>query len=212
MLNLHQLRQEYRLKALDINDLDRDPFKQFTKWFQEAVTAQIPEMNAMALATATTLGRPSCRMVLLKEVLDEGFTFFTNTESRKGKELADNPFACVTFYWHELERQIIISGKIEPLEKSHVEIYFAERPRESQLGAWASHQDQILPSREALEKAFRHYEEKFANSPIPPPPYWGGYLLIPDRFEFWQGRTNRLHDRFRYQLQNAVWQLERLAP
>lgn len=212
MLNLKELRKEYRLKSLDIKEIHQDPFIQFQHWFQEAQTAQIPEVNAMALATSSFQGRPSCRMVLLKKMHKQGFIFFTNLQSRKARDLATNPYACATFYWHELERQIILDGYIEPLSQEEAEAYFASRPRGSQLGSWASHQDQTLTSREELEKAYRHFEEKFAGGPIPIPLYWGGYRLMPDRFEFWQGRANRLHDRFRYLLIEGKWQIDRLAP
>lgn len=212
MLKLTDLRQEYRLKSLDIGDLDQNPFVQFKHWFQEAQHARVPEVNAMALATVSPEGRPSCRMVLLKKMSDQGFVFFTNTRSRKGRDLAANPFACATFYWQPLERQIIIDGSIDPLPRQEVEVYFASRPRGSQLGSWASHQDQPLKSRDELEKAYRHYEEKYQGSPVPMPPYWGGYCIKPGRFEFWQGRTDRLHDRFRYLLIDQKWQIDRLAP
>jgi pyridoxamine 5'-phosphate oxidase len=212
MLNLNALRQEYRLKALDISDLDPNPLMQFKHWFQDAQNAQIPEVNAMALATSSSEGRPSCRMVLLKKIDHQEFIFFTNRQSRKGRDLAVNPYACATFYWHGLERQIILDGGIIPLAQEEAEAYFDSRPRGSQLGSWASHQDQPLTSREELEKAYRHYEEKFADGPIPMPSYWGGYCLKPDHFEFWQGRANRLHDRFRYLLIEDKWLISRLAP
>lgn len=212
MLKLHQIRQEYRLHALDICDLDQNPLLQFKRWFQEALNAQIPEANAMALATANDSGRPSCRMILLKAVDDRGLIFFTNIQSHKGKDLASNPYACATFYWHELERQIIVDGPVEPLAKLESESYFATRPRGSQIGAWASHQDQVLESRAELETAYHHYEQEFAETLVPMPNYWGGYRLKPERMEFWQGRPNRLHDRFQYVLSDQAWKIHRLAP
>lgn len=212
MLNFNDLRKEYELKSLDLSHLNRDPFLQFFIWFEEAKNNLAAEHNAMALATASLEGRPSCRMVLIKEVDGRGFSFFTNYESRKGRDLTDNPVACGTFYWALLERQVRIEGKIEKLTRKESENYFASRPRNTQLGTWASHQDQVLHSREELEKAYRHYEEIYHGSAIPTPPYWGGYRLLPSTFEFWQGRANRLHDRFRYTLHDDEWLIERLAP
>lgn len=206
-------RKEYQLRSLDIDNLNPNPFLQFSLWLEEAQQAQIPEYNAMALATATLQGIPSCRTVLLKHVDGRGLSFFTNYESRKGKELASNPLACATFYWRELERQVIVAGKIEKLTHQESEDYFASRPRGSQLATWASHQDEILHSREELEEAYRHFEKLYEGKSIPLPPYWGGYRLLPQRFEFWQGRPNRLHDRFSYLLvDHHAWQIERLAP
>lgn len=212
MLNIKHLRREYRLKPLGLSLLNPDPFLQFLVWFEEAQQAQLLEFNAMALATASFEGRPSCRMVLLKQMDARGFAFFTNYDSRKGQDLACNPFACATFYWAVLERQVIIEGEIEKLTRQESESYFASRPRGSQLGTWASHQDQILQSREELEEIYRHFEKMYEGKIIPIPPYWGGYRLLPNRFEFWQGRPNRLHDRFRYFLKGKGWKIERLAP
>lgn len=212
MLNINDLRKDYRLKSLDLSDLNSNPFLQFHAWFEEARQVQSLELNAMVVATASREGRPSCRTLLLKQIDDKGFIFFTNYDSRKGRELAQNPFACATFYWAEIERQVILDGKIEKLSRQESETYFASRPRESQLGAWASHQDQILNSRKELEEAYHHFEKVFENQVVPMPPYWGGYRLLPERFEFWQGRMNRLHDRFRYLLKGNEWQIDRLAP
>lgn len=212
MLNINDLRREYRLKSLDLNDLSPSPFMQFCAWFEEARQGQVLELNAMALATASAEGRPSCRTVLLKEIDTQGFIFFTNYDSRKGQELAENPFGSAVFYWAELERQVILEGGIKKLTVQESERYFDSRPRGSQLGTWASHQDQILFSRAELEKAYRDFEKKFEGKTIPRPPYWGGYRLIPERFEFWQGRSNRLHDRFRYLFSGNTWKIDRLAP
>ncbi len=212
MFNPQELRREYRLKALDIHQLDVDPASQFKIWLHEAQQAQILEVNAMTLSTASAEGRPSCRTVLLKVIDPKGFVFFTNYESRKGQDLAANPFACVTFFWRELERQVIISGQIEKLTQAESEIYFASRPRETQVAAWASKQDQVIASREVLEDAYQHYEKLYVGQKIPLPPYWGGYRLLPNRFEFWQGREHRLHDRFAYRLEEERWLIERLAP
>lgn len=212
MLNINNLRIEYRLKSLNLRDLNPNPFLQFCVWFKEAQRVQVLELNAMVLATASVEGRPSCRTLLLKQIDAKGFLFFTNYDSQKGRDLAHHPFACATFYWAELERQVILDGKIEKLTHQESEIYFASRPRGSQLGTWASHQDQILNSREELEDAYKYFEKLYENKAIPMPPYWGGYRLMPERFEFWQGRANRLHDRFRYLLINHEWQIDRLAP
>lgn len=212
MLNSNELRKEFQLKSLDINHLNPDPFLQFLAWFAEAQDAQILEFNAMVLATASIDGIPSCRNVLLKRVDAQGFSFFTNYESRKGKELASNPVACAAFYWRELARQVIIEGGIEKLSLQESEAYFASRPTGSQLGAWASQQDQVISSREELEENYRRFEKMYEGRTIPMPPYWGGYRLLPKRFEFWQGRANRLHDRFCYVHMDHSWQITRLAP
>jgi pyridoxamine 5'-phosphate oxidase len=211
MLNLKALRKDYRQQSLDLTDLNDHPFIQFQQWFQDALKAEIPEPNAMSLATATPQGIPSCRMVLLKELDDRGFVFYTNVKSRKGKDLEENPFACATFYWFALERQVIIQGSTEQVSQQEVESYFASRPRESQISAWASHQSEPIPSREELEKMYLTYEKKFEKVPVPLPPYWGGYRILPTRIEFWQGR-NRLHDRFCYYLIDHQWHIERLSP
>jgi pyridoxamine 5'-phosphate oxidase len=210
---MNELRKEYGLKSLDLTQLNPHPFLMFASWLEEAQKIQPFEFNTMALATASTEGRPSCRMVLLKQVDLKGFLFFTNYESRKGQELAINPYACVTFYWAVLERQVIIEGKVEKLTLQESEAYFASRPRESQLAAWASHQDQVLNSQEELETAYLHFEKMYAGQPIPLPPYWGGYRLLPVSFEFWQGGRHRLHNRFRYVLlSDQTWHIDRLAP
>lgn len=212
MLNIRNLRKEYRLKSLDINDLNPNPFLQFNSWFEQALHAKALEPNAMTLATASAQGRPSCRTLLLKDHDSKGFLFFTNYESRKGIDLENNPFACMTFYWREIERQVIIDGHIEKLSQEESNAYWISRPRGSQLGAWASHQDNVVTNREELEKAYSRFEKMYEEKLIPMPPYWGGYRLLPDRFEFWQGRINRLHDRFRYLGKNNTWHIDRLAP
>jgi len=211
-LNLSHLRKDYRLKSLEINEVADNPFLQFKVWFQEAQQAQVLESNAMSLATASVKGYPSCRIVLLKGIDDQGFLFFTNYESRKGRDLAENPLACAVFFWAELERQVIISGEIERLPKGNSEAYFSSRPRGSQLGAWASKQGHIVETREVLETDYQEYEKQFEGQPIPMPPYWGGYRLIPQRIEFWQGRSDRLHDRLQYRLSEQQWIIERLSP
>jgi len=212
MLNINRLRREYHLKPLEINQLNDNPFLQFSVWFEEARQANVLEINAMALATASPEGRPSCRIVLLKEMDRRGFSFFTNYESRKGEELTANPYACANFHWKILERQVIVNGAIEKLSREESEAYFSSRPRGSQLGAWTSPQSRVIESREVLEQAYVHFEKMYAGKEIPTPPYWGGYRLIPTCFEFWQGRSNRLHDRFRYSLSGGGWIIDRLAP
>jgi pyridoxamine 5'-phosphate oxidase len=212
MLNVYQLRKEYSHKPLEINDLSSNPFIQFHHWFQQAIEAQVLEPNAMILATASLQARPSCRTVLLKKMDEKRFVFFTNYESRKGRELQANPFASCTFFWKELERQVILEGVIERLSGEESESYFSQRPRESQLGAWASHQGQTLSSRQELETVYKEVKIRFEGKTIPLPPYWGGFALFPDRFEFWQGRPSRLHDRFQYLLRNHTWKIDRLAP
>lgn len=212
MININDLRKEYRLKSLEMGDLNLDPFLQFMIWFRQAEKAEATEPNAMSLATVSAEGRPSCRTVLLKGVDETGFLFFTNYDSRKGREIAANPFGCGVFYWRELERQVIIEGGIEKLTREESEIYFASRPRGSQLGAWASHQDQVIESRQVLEQAYRDYGKLYEGKPVPAPIYWGGYRLLPKQFEFWQGREDRVHDRLRYVREGEAWKIERLSP
>jgi pyridoxamine 5'-phosphate oxidase len=212
MLPLQILRKEYKLKKLDRKSLDPDPFTQFSVWFEEACMAQVAEPNAMTLATASLQGRPSCRIVLLKRFDQNGFLFFTNYESRKGKELKENPYAGICFFWKELERQVIIEGSIEKISRMESELYFNSRPRGSQLSAWISRQSQVVSSRGSLEKEYQHLEKEYEGKVIPLPPFWGGYRLIPDRFEFWQGRENRLHDRFQYEHIGSNWIISQLSP
>ena len=211
-MDIHSLRKEYRLKQLRRQSLDKNPFLQFKVWWEEARQAEVVEPNAFALATADRQGRPSCRMVLLKYFGEEGMLFFTNLESRKAKELSENPVASALFWWKELERQVIIEGHVEMTSSDQTTAYFAKRPRKSQLGAWASHQDAIISSRLILEENFRKREKQFEGKEIPLPPYWGGFKLIPVQFEFWQGREDRLHDRFKYITKGNSWNLERVSP
>ncbi|KXU37887.1 pyridoxamine 5'-phosphate oxidase [Cephaloticoccus primus] len=212
-MSLANLRQEYSLAGLHEADLAEDPFRQFDKWFGEAQAAQILEPNAMTLATASRTGRPSARIVLLKNVDARGFVFYTNFESQKGRELAENPQATLLFAWLPMERQIIISGAVAPVSREEALAYFQSRPHASQLGAWASHQSSPIPSRETLEERFRALEAQYAGRPVPLPPYWGGYRLTPETVEFWQGRPSRLHDRLRYRrAENRAWLVERLSP
>ncbi|MFL6513954.1 MAG: pyridoxamine 5'-phosphate oxidase [Chthoniobacterales bacterium] len=194
-------------------DLDPDPVKQFSNWFTAAIEARIRDVNAMSLATATAAGRPSVRIVLLKGFDQDGFVFFTNYESEKGSQLAANPFAALGFYWIEQDRQIRIAGETVKTSREESERYFHSRPLGSQLGAWASRQSEVLDARRVLDARMAQITERFAGKPVPLPPHWGGFRLKPDYMEFWQGRANRLHDRFRYALQkDGNWLLERLSP
>jgi pyridoxamine 5'-phosphate oxidase len=212
-MNLADLRREYTKGGLHRADLHSDPLVQFQKWFEEALNSQLLEPSAMTLATADKEGRPSGRIVLLKAVDERGFVFFTNYESRKGRELAANPHASLVAYWPELERQICIAGTVSKVARAESEKYFALRPRGGQLGAWASKQSSNVPDRAFLEKRLQEVESQFVNRDVETPPYWGGYVLAPERIEFWQGRPNRLHDRFQYsKLADASWRIERLSP
>lgn len=213
-MNLADLRKEYTLKVLSEESVHPHPIEQFSIWMNEAIRAEIPEPTAMHLATVSAEGKPSLRVVLLKGIENEGFVFFTNYESQKGKELAQNPYACVNFFWAELERQVRIEGKVEKISEEASTQYFQSRPRGSQVGAWASPQSQVIPHRAFLEQKVVDYEKKFEHQPvIPKPPYWGGYVLFPSAIEFWQGRQSRLHDRIRYRLvAPQQWKIERLAP
>lgn len=206
------VRKEYTERQLSETDLAPDPFAQFKIWYDEAVTAQVIEPNAMTLATATTDGIPSARIVLLKGFDAQGFLFFTNYESQKGKELAANTHAALVFYWAILERQVRLTGRISQMGHTESEKYFRSRPVGAQLGAWASAQSQPIASREVLEARLAKLSVEYAGKEIPMPPYWGGYRLQPTMFEFWQGRVNRLHDRLRYTRSETQWQIERLAP
>jgi pyridoxamine 5'-phosphate oxidase len=204
---------DHRLTGLRRSDLDPDPIKQFSNWFTAAVEAGIRDANAMSLATATAAGRPFVRIVLLKGFDQDGFVFFTNYESQKGAQLTENPYAALAFYWMELDRQIRISGPVDKTSRQAAERYFHSRPTGSQLGAWASPQSRPIDGRRVLEARLAQMTERFADGPVPLPPHWGGFLLRPETIEFWQGRPNRLHDRFRYQRDKAgTWMIERLGP
>jgi len=211
-MSLADLRKEYSLSGLLEKDLARDPFRQFDQWFQEAEAAKLVEPNAMTLATATRDGRPSARTVLLKGIDGRGFVFYTNYESRKGRELAENPRASLVFPWIALERQVIVEGSLTKLSREESDAYFQSRPRASQLGAWVSQQSSIITGRSVLEDAMKALEKKHAGADIPLPPAWGGYRLSPESVEFWQGRRSRLHDRLRYRREaGGEWIVERLA-
>ena len=234
-MNLGDFREDYRRSALDRAALDANPILQFESWFRAAAGEQTqsrwrkigialyklwsaicnhrpPDINAMTLATVDKDGKPSTRTVLLKSVDERGFIFFTNYDSRKGRELAENPRAALTFFWSELERQVGIAGTVTKLPTAESEAYFKSRPRSSKLAAWSSSQSEAIPDRAALETKWRELEQQFPND-IPLPPNWGGFVLQPERIEFWQGRPSRLHDRFSYSRQpDGAWKIERLAP
>ena len=212
-LDIAGLRHDYVAHGLRRTDLDPDPLKQFGKWFGEAAAAEIRDVNAMSLATANAEGAPFVRIVLLKAISDGGFVFFTNYQSDKGQQLEGNPRAALNIFWAQLERQIRMSGPVEKTSREESEAYFHSRPLGSQLGAWASAQSEVVASRDALEAQLAEVIERFAGGVIPLPPHWGGYRVQPETIEFWQGRTNRLHDRFRYTRQSdGDWLIERLAP
>lgn len=207
-------RKSYERAALDEHGIDRDPFQQFTIWYDEAVAAGLPEPEAMTLSTATLEGQPSARIVLLRGYDERGFCFFSNYSSQKGQELAANPYAAVTFHWVELERQVRISGRVEKVTEAESDAYFQSRPSQSRIGAWSSPQSNVISSRDALEDMFKKYQEQYLDeTAIPRPEHWGGYRVIPERIEFWQGRPNRLHDRLRFiRIDQGPWTLQRLAP
>src|SRR5581483_3471878 len=212
-MNVADIRREYSLAGLRRADLDANPVAQFQKWLEQAakvLTEKELDVNAATLATADKSGKPSSRIVLLKGLDARGFVFFTNYDSRKGRELLENPNASLTFYWPELERQICGAGIVEKISRDESEDYFKSRPRGSQLSAWASNQSDVVADRAALEAKWNEMEKKFPNA-VPLPPNWGGFVLKPQRIEFWQGRASRLHDRFQYTRQkNDSWKLERL--
>jgi pyridoxamine 5'-phosphate oxidase len=212
-ISFAELREEYETHGLSEGDLAADPFVQFQTWFGQAVTAGLPQPNAMTLATATLDGRPSARMVLLKGLDSQGFVFFTNYESRKAGDLEANPWAALVFFWVEFHRQVRVEGHVERVAARESDEYFASRPPGSQLGAWASPQSQIIEGRVPLEARVRELEAEYAEREIERPPFWGGYCVRPAAIEFWQGRLNRLHDRLRYRRDDSgAWVVERLAP
>ena len=206
-------RYEHAGRGLRRSDLHREPIKQFANWFTAAIEAGIRDVNAMSLATADRDARPSVRIVLLKGFDQDGFVFFTNYESTKGKQLKANPYAALGFYWIELDRQIRISGKVEKTSREESQSYFHSRPGGSQLSAWASRQSEVVDGRRVLDARLAEMTERFGDKQIPLPPHWGGFRLKPDKMEFWQGRPNRLHDRFRYRRKaDGTWEIDRLAP
>ena len=212
--NIAAIRRNYSMQALTEDSVLDNPVEQFKVWLQEAITAEAEEPTAFVLSTVdASTGQPSARVVLLKDVDEIGFTFFTNYQSRKGKELALNPLACITFFWPALERQVRIEGNIEQIPPQASDDYFHSRPKGSQIGAWASPQSQEIESRKVLEESGNYFASKFADAEIVPRPmHWGGYRLIPTNVEFWQGRPDRLHDRIMFERTNGNWNLKRLAP
>ena len=211
--SIADIRRDYILESLTEADVAANAFDQFSNWWNEAIKSNIDEVNAMTLATATPEGIPSARIVLLKGYDKNGFVFFTNYESHKGQQLAANPHASLLFFWKELERQVRIDGIVTKVSKEESELYYQSRPTGSRIGAWASPQSQVIEDRKVIENNFLEFEKKFGTHHIPRPEHWGGYVLAPTTIEFWQGRSSRLHDRLRYQLQsNSEWMIERLAP
>jgi pyridoxamine 5'-phosphate oxidase len=206
------LRRDYRARALSEHEVHADPIAQFRQWLDEALRAQLLDVTAMTLATATADGVPSARVVLLKDVGAGGFTFYTNYESAKAAELDANPRACLVFFWAELERQVRITGAVRRATASASDAYFQTRPLDSRLGAWASPQSRVVAGRDELEQAVADAAARFPSGDVPRPAHWGGYVVVPETIEFWQGRPNRLHDRLRYRRRDDRWVIERLAP
>lgn len=211
-IDLASLREDYARGGLDLPDLEADPTAMFRRWLAEALAAGLHEPNAMVVSTVSPEGQPSSRMVLLKGHSEEGFVFFTNQESRKGVELAANPRCALLFPWHPLERQVRVEGEARLLDRDAVDEYFRVRPRRSRLGAWASDQSRPVASREALAASYAEMEERYAEGEVPVPPQWGGYVVVPDAVEFWQGRPGRMHDRLVYVRDCDAWSVQRLAP
>lgn len=210
-MDLHGIREDYSKRQLSEEDCAADPLVQFEQWLNEAITAQVNEPTAVNVAAVGTDGRPNSRMVLLKEVNPRGFVFFTNYQSRKGQSLVAHPFAALTFFWPELERQVRVEGRVEKLDAAASDEYFASRPYTSRIGAWASEQSSVIADKSVLVKRAAAIGLKHPLN-VPRPPHWGGYIVIPDLVEFWQGRPSRLHDRIRYRLSDGLWLKERLAP
>ena len=211
MKSLADIRKDYILQSLLEEDVASDPIEQFNKWWDESIKSEIIEANAMTLATANAAGIPSARTVLLKAFSTEGFIFFTNYESQKGEDLAANPNAALLFFWKEMERQVRIEGKVEKISEEESDAYFNSRPLGSRIGAWASPQSKVINDRTVIENNVQKFTEEFGEK-IPRPPHWGGYLLVPVKMEFWQGRSSRLHDRILFTRENNSWKISRLAP
>lgn len=211
-MSIANIRKEYSLKTLNEAEVFANPMQQFEKWWQEAIESKIEEVNAMTLATSTLEGKPSARIVLLKGIETNGFVFFTNYHSHKGKQIEENPFVSLVFYWKELERQVRVEGSISMVSAAESDAYFSSRPAGSRIGAWASPQSRVIASREVIEENVTELEKSFANKEIDRPPHWGGYIVKPNLIEFWQGRNSRLHDRIQYTYADSAWKIERLAP
>jgi pyridoxamine 5'-phosphate oxidase len=213
LLDLAAMRRQYRSVGIDEGALPAEPYAQFARWFSDVVAAELPEPNAMVVGTSDEHNRPSQRTVLLKEYNEDGFVFYTNYGSRKGRELAANPHVSLLFPWHAVDRQVIVLGEAHKITRERTAAYFHSRPRGSQLGAWASEQSAAVPDRDTLDKRYAEAEERFAQQEIiPVPDFWGGFRVVPRIVEFWQGRENRLHDRFRYEKQDGTWKIDRLSP
>ncbi|MFN5064739.1 MAG: pyridoxamine 5'-phosphate oxidase [Aphanizomenon sp.] len=211
--SIADIRKDYTLQDLSEKEIDSNPFVQFKIWFGQSLAAQLPEPNAMTLATCTPNGRPSARMVLLKDFDERGFVLFTNYNSQKGQELTANPLAALVFWWAELERQVRIVGTVEKISSAQSDSYFEIRPAYSRLGAWASNKSEVIASRDILESQLQEFERVYQNQEVPRPPHWGGFRVIPQEIEFWQGRSSRLHDRLLYtRLDAGGWKIERLSP
>ncbi len=210
--DISSIRGEYRLKELSASAVSHDPLVQFGIWLDEAISARVHEPTAMTLATAGSDGHPSARIVLLKDISGDGVSFYTNYESKKGRQLSENSRAALLFFWPELERQVRFEGTAEKLSAAESDRYFSTRPRNSRIGAWASKQSSVITSREELENEVRHITGLYKDLDIPRPPHWGGYRMIPHLAEFWQGRPGRLHDRIEYRLNNGSWNISRLSP
>lgn len=206
------IRKVYHKFQLNEADALPDPIRQFEKWWNDALASNPDEVNAMTIATCDKQGNPSARTVLLKAIHDDGFVFYTNYESRKGKELIANPSVALLFFWRELERQVRVEGRASKISPEESDAYFITRPVESRLGAWTSPQSQVIPGRDFLENREKEIESKFSGKEIPRPDFWGGFIVVPKRIEFWQGRPGRLHDRLLYSKENGLWKIERLAP
>jgi len=209
---LSQIRRDYNLKQLSKSSVSENPIHQFGLWMDEAIASNCNEPNAMTLATSTFEGKPSARVVLLKNFNDNGFVFFTNYESKKSKQILQNPHAALVIFWPELQRQVRIEGQVKKTTEAESDSYFRTRPEKSKIGAWASPQSQVIPNRKYLENLKSDFQEEFSGKTISRPPNWGGYILQPNLLEFWQGRPNRLHDRIQYTLINKQWVIERIAP
>jgi pyridoxamine 5'-phosphate oxidase len=211
-MSISSIRKDYQLRSLSESDVHASPVAQFSQWWDEALASQIDEVNAMTLSTINAAGRPSARIVLLKGFDEKGFVFYTNYESDKGQQLDANPYASLVFFWKELERQVRIEGRCERVSSEESDEYFYSRPLGSRLGAWASPQSRVIETREILDKNAATLLERYASGEVPRPPHWGGYRVVADTIEFWQGRSNRLHDRIKYSHQDGAWTIGRLAP